>query len=117
MTRATRRQFWVEQVRDFRESGMARSRFCRERGYTAWALRHWEKRLPDVPAGKPPERANSKKFVAVAVANRETVGMSSDSRSVRVRLPMGIEIESTSWPEAGWVTDVLVGLSKAVAQC
>jgi hypothetical protein len=45
ITVAERRDHWHGVVEQWRQSGLKRAAFCRERGVTVWQLRYWHRRL------------------------------------------------------------------------
>lgn len=113
MVQASKQQFWLEQIRDFRASGLSRLAFCRERGYSVWSLRYWEKRLND-PLSKAPAKARRQtNFAAVTV--RAAFGKEATpfgSPVVRLRLSAGAEIEIDQLPPANWMSDVILQLQR-----
>lgn len=114
MTQATRRQFWMEQVRDFRASGQARSAFCRRRGYSPESLRLWEKRLSG-PSAAGPRTPRRSSFAAVAIRSTGTTAVPPEASSIRLRLPMNVEIDASQLPSAEWMAEVLLRLRQGVA--
>jgi len=101
-------------VREFRDSGKSRSAFSRDRGYSAWTLRYWERRLDN---GMVVVRQSSRpsKFAAVAVRESSSAPANSAQAAVRIRLPMNVEIELPSAPEAEWLVSVMLGLRRGIA--
>jgi hypothetical protein len=45
MTVAERQDHWRGVMEQWRQSGLKRAAFCRERGVTVWQLRYWHRRL------------------------------------------------------------------------
>ena len=109
MNRTSRRQYWIEEVRAFRASGMSRAAFCRERGYSMGSLKNWERHVAEgltVP--------NNQRFAAVTTSSDMTFKRSSEVR-VYVRLPLGVEIETGSMPSPEWLAETLLRLRDGVA--
>lgn len=77
MTITERQDHWREVLEQWRQSGLKRAAFCRERGLTVWQLRYWHRRL----AGKEPSGSG-------VFARVRSVGGSG----VRLRL-CGLELE------------------------
>lgn len=110
MTRTGKQQYWASEVRELRASGKSRSAFSRERGYSAWTLRYWERRF-DGDVGN----QRQSRFASVAVRETGIERSSSAPGNVRVRLPMNVEIETASLPSAEWLADILLKLRQGVA--
>jgi hypothetical protein len=108
MDRATRKQYWTEQVREFRASGSSRVAFCRAHGYSTWALKYWEKRIGgefqiERKLTKP------KKFAAVELLKNNSLDNLNllPAPNILIRFAkVGIEIESQSLPSPEWLMDV-----------
>lgn len=110
MNRTSRQQFWIEEVRAFRASGMSRAAFCRARGYSVASLKNWER----FASGMTPHLSPRRRFAAVSVPAEAKPSSSVDAR-VRVRLPLGVEIEAGSMPSSQWLAEVLLRLRDGVA--
>lgn len=105
----------MKQVREFRVSRMSRTEFCRERGYSSESLRLWEKRLSEGSADENKAHRARPRFAAVAqLAPAAQAPAAATTPSVRMRLPMGVELDAHQLPSAQWVADVLLCLRQGV---
>lgn len=60
-----REELWGARVREWRSSGMPLSGFCRDREFSAQALRYWVKRL-ESPTRTPTRSASTARAVRIA---------------------------------------------------
>ena len=105
MDRSVRKQYWTEQLSDFRKSKSTRVAFCRERGYSTWTLKYWEKQFGGA-SDVDPVLKKQKTFAAVEVrANKALAVPAVSISSVHIRIA-GIEIQTSFLPNPEWLIEV-----------
>jgi hypothetical protein len=107
MKRTDRQQYWIEEVRAFRSSGMSRAAFCRDRGYSIGSLNNW---LRFFESNSTDSRHHQ--FAAVTVADNTRLNRMPE---VCVRFPLGVEIQTNSMPSPLWVSEILLHLRNGLA--
>ncbi len=93
-----RREYWLEQVRAWRESGLTQAGYCRQHGLKSSALGYWIARHKTLNAGLT--------LVPVSVhpsANTEA--------GLVLRSPAGWELALSAKVSAEWLADLLGRLS------
>jgi hypothetical protein len=87
--KSEREKYWEKELERFRGSGLSKAAFSRRRGYSAWSLTLWERRLGQERAG----------FAPVVVRAAEV-----RQELVRIRFG-GMEVEGI--PPAAWLAELL----------
>ena len=116
MNQAVRREFWSEQVRDYLASGLSLRSFSQGRKYSAESLRRWEKLLTE--ASREPRALKKASPFSAVIPKVLASPVKSPSKTpvslIRLRLPMGVELESSEIPSSEWMADVLLRLRQGV---
>jgi len=90
---------WRELFAAFHSSGLSKTDFCKTNAINQSTFYSWEQRL------NPKKRTGSgrgQRFAKVKV-----ISQGSNTDQVRIQFPGGIEIQSSTFPEANWVLSIM----------
>jgi hypothetical protein len=105
MTREANKAQWAERVQAQRASGKSVTAFCREHGINSKTFFRWARMLGRKSvATTTAKRGEGSRFARVEIARRP------EFLAVSVRLPGGVAIESSGYPDPMWIRAIICSL-------